>query len=596
MRAVILALSVAWAAGALAQSADVSAGLVRNAWYWQARARSDKAEDAWTQVLQAAPDNPEALAAIGGFHARAGRMQQARDALARLEKVSPSHPDVPVLRRAIELGPRFTPLLTQARKLVHAGHPDEGAAKYRELFGAAGPPGDLALEYDQTLSGTKGGWTEARDGLRQLVRRAPAEARYRLTLGKLLTYRDDSRREGIAMLAALVRDPTVSKEAAAAWKQALVWLAPGPQDLPMLRAYVKSHPGDQEIPALIERSQKQGTVKQGFVAMDKGDLRAAERLFKESGDDADARRGMALIGDRRAGAAKKQGFAALERGDLAQAEQHFSEAGNDADARLGLALVSLKRAAAAQQREDFADATQLLENVRRLAPQRKDLWEQPLRSVRFWGLLKEAHGDEAKLQEALQLAAPADRWHAELALGDVAFAAGQRRPAETRYRAVLAAVPDQPEALRALASILVDDGRFEEAQPLNERLARVAPAKAFPPGSLRAGSLRNDAARSRAAHDLPRARHDLIAAQQADPLNVWVNTEGTIAPGVTEEKLIELIRTTFKLTPKGIIEGLNLRRPIYRETARHGHFGRENAEFTWEKTDKAEALRKAAGV
>jgi len=79
-----------------------------------------------------------------------------------------------------------------------------------------------------------------------------------------------------------------------------------------------------------------------------------------------------------------------------------------------------------------------------------------------------------------------------------------------------------------------------------------------------------------------------------DPLNVWVNTEGTLAPGMTEEKLIELIRTTFELTPKGIIEGLNLRRPIYRETARHGHFGRENAEFTWEKTDKAEALRKAA--
>jgi S-adenosylmethionine synthetase len=81
-----------------------------------------------------------------------------------------------------------------------------------------------------------------------------------------------------------------------------------------------------------------------------------------------------------------------------------------------------------------------------------------------------------------------------------------------------------------------------------------------------------------------------------DPLNVWVNTEGTVAPGVTEEELIELIRATFELTPKGIIEGLNLRRPIYRETARHGHFGRENAEFTWEKTDKAESLRKAAGV
>jgi S-adenosylmethionine synthetase len=79
-----------------------------------------------------------------------------------------------------------------------------------------------------------------------------------------------------------------------------------------------------------------------------------------------------------------------------------------------------------------------------------------------------------------------------------------------------------------------------------------------------------------------------------DPLNIWVNTGGTAK--VPEAKLVDLIRTHFELTPKGIIGTLDLRRPIYRETARHGHFGRERPEFTWEKTDKAEALRKAAGV
>jgi S-adenosylmethionine synthetase len=79
-----------------------------------------------------------------------------------------------------------------------------------------------------------------------------------------------------------------------------------------------------------------------------------------------------------------------------------------------------------------------------------------------------------------------------------------------------------------------------------------------------------------------------------DPLNVWVNTAGTAK--IPEAKLVGLIREFFKLTPKGIIETLDLRRPIYRETARHGHFGRELPQFTWEKTDKADALRKAAGV
>jgi S-adenosylmethionine synthetase len=80
-----------------------------------------------------------------------------------------------------------------------------------------------------------------------------------------------------------------------------------------------------------------------------------------------------------------------------------------------------------------------------------------------------------------------------------------------------------------------------------------------------------------------------------EPLNIWVSTFGTLRHGLTEENLIELIRDNFKLTPQGIIETLNLRRPIYRETARHGHFGRELPEFTWEKTDKAAKLAKAVG-
>ena len=81
-----------------------------------------------------------------------------------------------------------------------------------------------------------------------------------------------------------------------------------------------------------------------------------------------------------------------------------------------------------------------------------------------------------------------------------------------------------------------------------------------------------------------------------DPLNIWVNTNGRAAKGVTDDGLVALIRKHFQLTPKGIIESLNLRRPIYRETARDGHFGRELTNFTWEKTDKADALKRDAGI
>ena len=79
----------------------------------------------------------------------------------------------------------------------------------------------------------------------------------------------------------------------------------------------------------------------------------------------------------------------------------------------------------------------------------------------------------------------------------------------------------------------------------------------------------------------------------AEPVSVMVNSFGT---GTIPEDLMEdLIRATFPLTPKGIIDHLKLRRPIYQKTAAFGHFGRTDDSFTWEKTDKAEALASAAG-
>ena len=77
----------------------------------------------------------------------------------------------------------------------------------------------------------------------------------------------------------------------------------------------------------------------------------------------------------------------------------------------------------------------------------------------------------------------------------------------------------------------------------------------------------------------------------AEPVSVMVNTFGTGT--VEEERLVELIRANFALTPKGMIEHLKLRRPVYRLTASFGHFGRTEESFTWEKADKAAALKEA---
>jgi S-adenosylmethionine synthetase len=80
----------------------------------------------------------------------------------------------------------------------------------------------------------------------------------------------------------------------------------------------------------------------------------------------------------------------------------------------------------------------------------------------------------------------------------------------------------------------------------------------------------------------------------AEPVSVRIDTFGTGKVG--EAKLTELVRKNFALTPKGIIECLNLRRPIYRQTAAYGHFGRTEPSFTWEATDKAAALAEQAGL
>ena len=80
----------------------------------------------------------------------------------------------------------------------------------------------------------------------------------------------------------------------------------------------------------------------------------------------------------------------------------------------------------------------------------------------------------------------------------------------------------------------------------------------------------------------------------AQPTSIAIDTFGT--GKVDEEKLIEIVRSHFDLRPKGIIQMLDLQRPIYSKTAAYGHFGREEPEFTWERTDKAAQLRAAAGL
>jgi S-adenosylmethionine synthetase len=80
----------------------------------------------------------------------------------------------------------------------------------------------------------------------------------------------------------------------------------------------------------------------------------------------------------------------------------------------------------------------------------------------------------------------------------------------------------------------------------------------------------------------------------ADPLSIYVNTYGTAK--ISEKKISQIVRKLFPLTPKTMIAHLKLARPIYAQTSYGGHFGRNLPNFTWEKTDMVQKLRKAAGM
>jgi S-adenosylmethionine synthetase len=80
----------------------------------------------------------------------------------------------------------------------------------------------------------------------------------------------------------------------------------------------------------------------------------------------------------------------------------------------------------------------------------------------------------------------------------------------------------------------------------------------------------------------------------ARPLSVNVETFGT--GKIADEKIADLVSEHFDLRPGAIIRDLGLRKPIYRKTAAYGHFGRDDVEFPWERTDKADGLKKAAGL
>ncbi|MGG5808852.1 cellulose synthase subunit BcsC-related outer membrane protein [Falsiroseomonas sp. CW058] len=493
-------VAAALVSGPVAAQERGIAALLDQANYWKLQNRPDQVVRTLERVLQSDPRNAEALAGIAEAQAQLGNTTQAQDALARLRNMAPADPrttqaDVAVRTATVDAG-----ALAQARQLAQAGRNAEAVERYRALFRGQ-VPDSFALEYYQTLAGTEGGWREAREGLAQLARRAPTNTAVQLAQAQVLTYREETRAQGIEQLRRLSGQPDSQQSATAAWRQALTWIGPGPEAIRPLEGYLQQFPNDAEIQRRLEEARN-----------------------PQPGADA--------AGDTRVAA-----WRAFNANRLREAEERFQAVlatdPNDADGLGGMGLIRLR-----QGRQ--ADARRLLQAAIEADPARRASWERALQGASQRGGPAAPAGQAAQgggggapgpdIQQARNLveagnfsqAEPllgrilarngGDRPDAEALLGDIALRQGNAGVAEQRYRAALARRGNFGAAMSGLASALQAQGKFAEAEEVFRRLGTV------PQPQVRADALRAEAQRT----DDPQAAAALLrGAIQSDPSNPW---------------------------------------------------------------------------
>lgn len=361
------------AQGAWAQEGNAAAqALIEQGQYWQERGDLERAGEAWEKLLRLDPANAQALYGLGQRAVDEGRPEAAQRYLQQLQAAHPRSALVGRLQQAIRVGPRAIEIDT-ARQQARSGQSAQALGTYQAALGNRAPTGPLALEYFQTLGATAGGWEEARRGLTRLAQESPDDPQIALALAQHLTYREATRREGIAQLAKLAARPDVGKAATESWRKALAWTGSRSADIPLYQAFLRANPGDAAVQARLAE---------------------VEKLQRES-------RPAATDPLRQRTAA---GFAALDAGDLDAAEAAFQAVlaarPADGDALGGLGILRLRQ-------EQFVQARDLLQRASRAGSAAR--WKQALDSATYWSLVGEARtardaGNVAQAQRLLEQA------------------------------------------------------------------------------------------------------------------------------------------------------------------------------------------------
>jgi Tfp pilus assembly protein PilF len=487
---------------ALAQaSKDPLSVLIDQGKYWQSHQRGDLAEQAWLKVLRIDPKQPDALFGMGMVLADRKDGAGAQQYLARLKAAAPNYPSLDELgRRLGESSPRDQ-TVNDARRLAQSGQSASAVQEYqRALQGKPATP-QLQLEYYQALSATPQGWDQARRGLEQLARDNPDDPRYALAYAQHLTYRDVTRRDGIARLQKLSGDGTVGAAAKKSWRQALLWLDARPSDAALYQAYLQTASDD-------------AAVKARFDSMVQQDSAARARAQENTAVDA---RGRVIA----------EGFAALERNDVATARAKFSSvlasSPNDTDALGGMGIAALKQ-------EHFAEARNYLERASRGGNPAR--WKTALDSATYWTYTSDAigarsNGEFAKAKSLFERAIalnPSDVT-AQVLLGEMLLANHDAAGAEQAYRMALRRQADNPDAIRGLVGALAAQGRGDEALQFANRLNTEQQSKAGGINRLRGEAQAAQARAAEARGDLGSARSLFEDALLNTPDDPWLRLD-----------------------------------------------------------------------
>jgi len=467
-----------------AQAADTSnpalKALFDQAAYWHDRAHDDLAKDALNKVLLVDPNNAQALYLMSLYSLQSGDKAAANQWRDKLSAVSPQDPRLASLSNAKAVQSIPPAQLAAARQMATQGNISGALTAYRTLFNGDQPLDSLANEYYLTMAGDKSLQPQAIQGLQQRVAQHPEDATARLALGKVLTYQESTRRDGINLLGSMAAN---SPEADRSLRQALLWMVPRESDRELYQGYQARHPNDTSVMAYFQKN----------------------------------------IG----GAAKSQGFDELNSGNVNDAKTRFETVlngnPNDADALAGLGYI-------AQRNGDFAAAADYLSRAAQQGGTNSAQLATQAQDSQFYAQLSKAKNDagagnfDAALASLTPLTqAGGDKGlSASLLRADILRRKGDLAAAEQQY----SQLGDNPDARAGLYYVLRQQNKTAEANQVLQTLPTALRNKLQPPAVADViEPMRRQAAQAVANNDPQRALMILQQARERQPNNVWVKLD-----------------------------------------------------------------------